>query len=216
MSKFNNKSSSDEYLKAFLASEVRNYLNSRYGLVDGFTYKYTDEDVNKLVHEMYFGIRDSIVESDIFYEVVEYFVSKHTKKEENEIDERGVNYKIEKTKIVSCVNGFVTSGLMKINNIIIEDYHEQDCCEHVYADFSALEDTTFFDEIKGKNLTAKEVANNIELVEGKGFRIFGYFVPCYNVQDGYYSSNLTLIITEEHGKNKIEIDLTNCTSWRGR
>ena len=133
-----------------------------------------------------------------------------------EVDERVVNYEIEKTKIVSCVNGFVTSGLMRINNIIIEDYHEQDCCEHVYADFSALEDTTFFDELKGKNLTAKEVANNIELVEGNGFRIFGYFVPCYNVQDGYYSDNLTLIITEEHEKNKIKIDLTNCTSWRGR
>jgi hypothetical protein len=134
----------------------------------------------------------------------------------NEVGERGVNYEIEKTKIVSCVNGFITSGLLKINNIIIEDYHEQDCCEHVYADFSALEDTTFFDELKGKNLTAKEIANNIELVEGKGFRIFGYFVPCYNVQDGYYSSNLTLIITEEHEKNKIKIDLTNCTSWRSK
>ena len=134
----------------------------------------------------------------------------------NEVDERDINYKIEKTKIVSCVNSFITSGLLKINNIIIEDYHEQDCCEHVYADFSALEDTTFFDELKGKNLTVEEVANNIELVEGNGFRIFGYFVPCYNVQDGYYSSNLTLIVTEEHEKNKIEIDLTNCTSWRGR
>ena len=133
-----------------------------------------------------------------------------------EVGERDVNYKIEKTKIIPCVNDFITSGLMKINNIIIEDYHKQDCCEHVYADFSALEDTTFFDELKGKNLTAKEVANNIELVEGNGFRIFGYFVPCYNVQDGYYSSNLTLIITEEHRKNKIEINLTNCTSWRSR
>ena len=102
---------------------------------------------------------------------------------------------------------------MKINNIIIKDYHEQYCCEHVYADFSALEDTTFFDELKGKNLTAKEVANNIELVEGKGFRIFGYFVPCYNVQNGYYSGDLTLIITEEYGKYRIEIDLTDCTSW---
>jgi hypothetical protein len=102
---------------------------------------------------------------------------------------------------------------MKINNIIIKDYHRQDCCEHVYADFSALEDTTFFDELKGKNLTAKEVADNIELVEGMGFRIFGYFVPCYDVQNGYYSGNLTLIITEENGKNKIEIDLTNCTFW---
>ena len=28
----------------------------------------------------------------------------------NEVGERGVNYEIEKTKIVSCVNGFVTSG----------------------------------------------------------------------------------------------------------
>lgn len=86
MSKFNKKSSPGEYLKAFLASEIRNYLNSRYGLVDGFTYKYTDEDVDSLVHEMYFDIRDSIVESDIFYKVVEYFVSKHTKKEEKKYE----------------------------------------------------------------------------------------------------------------------------------
>jgi hypothetical protein len=76
------KVSPGEHLKAFLASVVRDYLISRYGLVDGFTYKYTDEDVDSLVHAMYFDIRDSIVESDIFYEVVEDFVNKHIKKEE--------------------------------------------------------------------------------------------------------------------------------------
>ena len=27
-----------------------------------------------------------------------------------EVGERGINYEIEKTKVVSCVNGFVTSG----------------------------------------------------------------------------------------------------------
>ena len=70
------KVSPGEHLKAFLASVVRDYLTSRYSLVDGFTYKYTDEDVDSLVHDMYFDIRDSIVESDIFYEVVEDFVSK--------------------------------------------------------------------------------------------------------------------------------------------
>jgi hypothetical protein len=65
------------------------------------------------------------------------------------------------------------------------DYHEQDCCEHVYADFSNLDSGILNHEFK-----------NINLQEVKeGFR-FGdtrkYFVPCYNEQNGYYSDYLEI------------------------
>lgn len=73
------------------------------------------------------------------------------------------------------------------NGFRIEDYHEQDCCEHVYADWSSLDNTGF------DNLEISELV--IEGVECVGFRINGYTVHCYNSQNGYYSSDLELNIT---------------------
>jgi len=65
------------------------------------------------------------------------------------------------------------------------DYHEQDCCEHVYADFSNLDSDILNHEFKNINLQEAS----------KGFR-FGdsrkYFVPCYNEQNGYYSDYLEI------------------------
>lgn len=82
----------------------------------------------------------------------------------------------------------------------VEDFHEQDCCEHVYADFSQLADTNImereFDDIQ------------IEGVESSGFRINGYFVPCYDEQNGYYSGMLSLII-KQVGKPEKKIDISN-------
>ena len=88
------------------------------------------------------------------------------------------------------------------NGTTITYYHEQDCCENVYADWSALDDTGFDDNI------INEI--EIEKVEGSGFIINGYFVPCYDEQNGFYSSDLELIITDKNGNSKV-IDITGCT-----
>lgn len=65
------------------------------------------------------------------------------------------------------------------------DYHEQDCCESVYADFSNLDSDIL--KHKFKSISLEEV--------NEGFR-FGddrkYFVPCYNEQNGYYSDYLEI------------------------
>lgn len=84
----------------------------------------------------------------------------------------------------------------------ISDYHCQDCCETVYADWDALEDTTFDpNEITIETL---EIDTNPD----EGFRINGYFVPCYNIQNGYYSSDLQLIITKNgHDTLKIQVNV---------
>jgi len=67
--------------------------------------------------------------------------------------------------------------------------HDQDCCEHNYADFEQIEKNalqTVFDE----DLI-------FESVEGSGFR-FGskgthmFFIPCYSDQNGYYSSDIDI------------------------
>lgn len=84
----------------------------------------------------------------------------------------------------------------------ITSVHYQDCCEHVYADFKQLKDTNImmedFDEIK------------IEKVLGSGFKIGAYFVPCYNSQNGYYNSDLSLAISKP-GKEDQIINITGCT-----
>lgn len=81
----------------------------------------------------------------------------------------------------------------------ITHHHEQDCCESVYADFESLKDQ----DIKEKDF--KEI--KIEGVKGSGFRLNGYFIPCYNEQNGYYSDDLELVIKHPNGDRTIK-DIT--------
>ncbi len=90
-------------------------------------------------------------------------------------------------------------GILFDDGTKIEDHHEQDCCENVYADFEALKDSGIMDEEIEKI--------EIEGVEDSGFRLNKHFVPCYDRQNGYYSSSLSLIITRPDGYAKT-IDIT--------
>jgi len=102
----------------------------------------------------------------------------------------------------------VVGGVKFSDGTVIYDNHEPDCCEHVYADWNALDDTTFFDE--------EFDSIKIEKVDGVGFRINTYFVPCYNIQEGgWYSSNLELIITKPDNSEEI-IDISDCSFFEER
>ena len=81
----------------------------------------------------------------------------------------------------------------------IEFVHYQDCCEDVYADLSALEDTGFEEDetINFNNL-------KIELVKGYGIKLNGYGIPCYNSQNGYYNSNVHIFV---NGKEFMNINV---------
>lgn len=77
------------------------------------------------------------------------------------------------------------------DNSILVTAHEQDCCEHTYADFTQLEDSA-------KYYTFTQL--HIEKCEG-GFR-FGdknrmFFVPCYSIQNGAYSNKIEVFILSE-------------------
>jgi hypothetical protein len=83
----------------------------------------------------------------------------------------------------------------------ITGYHESDCCEWNYADCGQLDDIALNTEFDTSNLVFEEV-------EGSGFR-FGnapskmFFVPCYSSQNGYYSSDVKILL---NGETKLFID----------
>ena len=90
-------------------------------------------------------------------------------------------------------------------NILFDDgtkiisEHNQDCCENVYADFKQLKDT----DILSKDFKKIE----IEGVKDSGIRLNGYFIPCYNEQNGYYGSDLEIIIKYPNG-DKLTKDIS--------
>lgn len=78
------------------------------------------------------------------------------------------------------------SHILFDNGSKITYYHERDCCECNYADFEQLQDTGIEYEDFSEPLRFEEVKH--------GFR-FGnpgqmYFVPCYSMQNGYYSTDV--------------------------
>ena len=104
-------------------------------------------------------------------------------------------------------------GIKFNNGYILYYYHSQDCCEHVYADFEVLKSYNLSTKT-GKTINIKDIdfeeslQNLIEGINEAGFNMISkigekFFVPCYNVQNGYYNDKLELILQinkklEEH------------------
>jgi len=107
-------------------------------------------------------------------------------------------------------------GIVFDNGYRLTDYHEQECCENVYADFEMLKDYNV-STVTGKNIDIKDIdfeESLTYLVRGIKETVFNmiskigekFFVPCYNSQNGYYSGNLELILHKENNvKEKLDI-----------
>ncbi len=106
----------------------------------------------------------------------------------------------------------VSNDEVKIGGTTIGYYHGQDCCEHVYADFSVFD--YFLEAINKHGVTGLQ----IKKVKDIGFIMFfhnkkfdtkkiGVVVGCYNEQNGYYANDLTLTINENG--NTISIDISD-------
>jgi len=83
--------------------------------------------------------------------------------------------------------------------------HEECCCEEVYPDFKSVKDLP---GIEYHNFPADI---QIEVVKDFGFRFGGenqwYFVPCYSKQNGYYGTDLYIIITyPDKTTKKIDVE----------
>lgn len=93
-------------------------------------------------------------------------------------------------RIVCITDDFI--GFDTLDKISFK--HEQDCCEHNYADFSVIKNHIFIHHDFDRNL-------KFEFVNELGFT-FGdddikIFVPCYSEQNGYYSTDLDILFNDK-------------------
>lgn len=103
-------------------------------------------------------------------------------------------------------------GLKFDNGISLYSEHDTDCCERHYMstsdltleDFEGLEfdlsNDNFFERIEGYGIALKPI---------NGFPIR---IPAYGDNNGWYSSNLSLVISGEDGFKKI-YDITECQDY---
>lgn len=75
----------------------------------------------------------------------------------------------------------------------IKTHHDQDCCENVYGEFNAFTDNKCL------------VGKHVDSIIFKGVKDMGFLVcladekilvPCHNEQNGYYSNQLEIVITQ--------------------
>jgi len=98
------------------------------------------------------------------------------------------------------------------NNIKLSSYHDQECCEEHYLSFSDITIEDFKD--LEFDLTTEKFFNRIEdygieLIPIKGHSIK---IPGYAYNNGYYSSNLSLELTNNKDFNK-SFNIDNCQSF---
>lgn len=110
------------------------------------------------------------------------------------------------------------SGIIFNNGTKLSHYHRQDCCENVYADWEYLRQYNILPST-GETISIYDIefddsiTNNIDYEKNMGIKLISktgdkWFIPCYNEQNGYYSSDLNLII-EFEDKPTITIDITD-------
>lgn len=78
-------------------------------------------------------------------------------------------------------------GIEFSDGSMLVDLHDQDCCENVYADFSNLDSDIMSYDFKGA-IKIEKAQNGFKFGDNRRW----FYVPCYNVQNGYYSDNLSI------------------------
>jgi len=99
-------------------------------------------------------------------------------------------------------------GLEFDNGSKLYSDHESDCCENHWLDFehSGIDDFSGLEfDLSGDSFFKKIDGYGIELIPLKGHSVK---IPGYGSNNGYYSTELTLVISD--GKTCKQFDITDC------
>lgn len=112
-----------------------------------------------------------------------------------------------KTKVIKVES----DCLIFENGYKLYSNHKQDCCENHYLDFSQLTINDFLGlefDLDEDSFFRRIEYYGIELIPLSGWSVR---VPGYAENNGYYSSDLELIVFDT--ENETKYDITECQSW---
>ena len=109
-------------------------------------------------------------------------------------------------------------------DIRLKDYHDQECCESHYADWSTLELNKEYVSANGKAKQLRffdfpeELSELIVPVKDLGFFLKAddgskILVNCYADNNGYYNTDLELKLEEIIYTSKGTLDISECQQW---
>lgn len=96
------------------------------------------------------------------------------------------------------------------NGIVLQSAHLSDCCEHHYLCFKDLKLNDFDGlefNLTNENFFERIVGYGIGLIPIKGHSLQ---IPGYGSNNGYYSENLSLTLTDNNGEIIAEYDIEEC------
>jgi hypothetical protein len=101
------------------------------------------------------------------------------------------------------------------NGLKLSSFHESDCCEQHFLCFSDIT----IDDFDGLEFDLSK-DDFFERIEGYGIALnptigFPVRIPGYGCNNGYYSSNLSLVITNKDGDCLKSFDIEDCQSICG-
>jgi hypothetical protein len=101
-------------------------------------------------------------------------------------------------------------GIRFNDGSLLYSYHDQDCCENHYLDFEHL-DISDFDglefDLTNDNFFNRIEDYGIELIPIKGHSVK---IAGYGDNNGYYGSNIDLIICDSNRKQIKSFDVSEC------
>lgn len=104
----------------------------------------------------------------------------------------------------------IDDGLIFDNGWKLSSYHDSDCCEWHYLDFEHLNLDDFKDlefDLTSDNFFGKIPDYGIELKPIKGWAVK---IPGYGNNNGYYSTNLTLVVKDDNCDVVKKYDIKEC------
>lgn len=106
-----------------------------------------------------------------------------------------------------------SNGIKFDNDIILYSDHDTSCCESHYLDLEHLE-LSDFDGLEF-NLTNEDFFKRIDDYGIELIPIHGHSIkiPGYAYNNGYYSSQLDLILHNTKLNSKIVYDISECQKW---
>lgn len=100
---------------------------------------------------------------------------------------------------------------LRFGELKIVDYHVIECCEHVHVSWN--EANSYFESYPDvQALIIEQVVNyGLKVVALSGLTLVTVDIPAYNEQNGYYSADLALLVTDKEGKVLAKWDIADTT-----